>query len=202
MNEAIVFIHRLAVTGFFVIYAMKTILLLSNKKERLKQYTEFIRIPDMIGSTLFLITGVYLLSILPVINPMMWVKIGLVALSIPVAIIGFKKGNKILAALSLLMITASYGIAEASKAKRKKGETVATTTIDGKTLYSQTCVSCHGEKGNTMFAGAADLTKTQLDVNAIKEIISNGKGTMLPIQVSNEQADAIANYVEANIKGK
>ncbi|MBS1634807.1 MAG: cytochrome c [Bacteroidetes bacterium] len=207
MYKGFLITHQIVVTLFFLIYVIKTVLLLSNKQELLQRFTKIVKVPEMIVSAAFLVTGVYLLTTLPSINILMWIKIGLVLLSIPVAVIGFKKSNKGLAALSLLLITASYGIAEASKAKREKASaetSVAASNIDGKELYTQLCVSCHGNDGKAGASGASDLSKTALDNTAMAQIILKGKeGTMmLPQAVTNEQAAAIADYVSVNIKGK
>jgi mono/diheme cytochrome c family protein len=203
MNEAISLTHRIVVTLFFLIYVVKTVLLLSNKNDLLQKFTKAVKVPEMIVSFLFLATGVYLLTLLPVIKVMMWVKIGLVFASIPLAVIGFKKQNKVLAALSLLMITASYGIAEAEKKKREKGETVVAGNINGKEIYDAKCMLCHGGDGKAKLNGAADLSATVYDVAAIKNVVMNGQKTMVPISdLSPEQAEAVAAYVESSIKGK
>src|ERR1044072_7359060 len=99
MYKAFLHTHWLVVTLFFLIYVIKTVLLLSNRQDLLQKFTNVSKVPEMIVSALFLITGIYLMTQLPVIKPAMWVKIGLVLASIPVAVVGFKKGNKILAAL-------------------------------------------------------------------------------------------------------
>ena len=93
MYKAFLHTHSLVVTLFFLIYVVKTVLLLSNREDLLKRFTKFIKIPEMIVSVLFLVTGIYLMTQLPEIKMILWVKIGLVVLSIPVAVIGFKKGN-------------------------------------------------------------------------------------------------------------
>lgn len=203
MNEAISLTHRITVTLFFLIYVIKTVLLLSNKQDLLKSFSKMFKVPEMIVSALFLITGVYLMTLMPSIKPMMYVKIGLVLASIPVAVIGFKKGNKVLAALSLLMITASYGIAEAQKKKREKGEAVVASNINGKEIYEAKCIVCHGGDGKSKINGSADLSITKNDVATIKSVVMNGQKTMVPItDLSSEQAEAVAVYVESSIKGK
>jgi cytochrome c5 len=181
---------------------MKTILLLSNKQDLLQKLTKITKVPEMIVSALFLITGVYLMTQLPEIKAITWIKVVLVLASIPLAIVGFKKGNKILAALSLLLITASYGLGEVSKKKREKGEAVASTVNSGSELYSLKCASCHGADGKAGLSGATDLSKTMMDAAAIKQTVINGKATMPKVEMSEEQALAVAAYVEANIKGK
>ncbi len=200
MYKGVLHTHTLVVTLFFLIYVIKTILLLSNRKDLLDRFTKFIKIPEMIISVLFLATGIYLLTQVAEIKSILIIKLVLVALSIPVAIVGFKKGNKVLAALSLLMITASYGLAEMSR-KQKPVASVEGSN-DGATMYEANCKLCHGIDGKKGASGAADISKTMMDVAAIKETILKGKGSMNPIEMSDEQASGIAAYVEANIKGK
>jgi uncharacterized membrane protein SirB2 len=110
MFETIKLIHKISVILFLLIYFIKTILLISNKEDALTKLSKILKVPEMIVSFLFLGTGIYLITQLPEIKPLLIIKVGLVFLSIPVAIIGFKKRNKVLGALSLLMITASYGL--------------------------------------------------------------------------------------------
>lgn len=202
MYKAFLHTHWLAVTLFFLIYVIKTVLLLSNKQDLLQKFTKITKVPEMIVSTLFLVTGVYMLTQLPEIKTIMIIKIALVLTSIPVAIIGFKKGNKILAALSLLMITASYGLAEMSRKHKVVVEQNGVAATDGKSLYEANCKLCHGDDGKMGAMGAADLSKTAMDVTTIKQTILNGKGNMAKIEMSEEQAAAISTYVEESIKGK
>lgn len=202
MYKAFLHTHWLAVNLFFIIYVIKTVLLLSNKQDLLQKFTKVTKVPEMIVSALFLITGVYMLTQMPEIKPIMIIKIGLVLTSIPVAIIGFKKGNKILVALSLLMITASYGLAEMSRKRKVTVPTEGIASTDGKSLYEANCKLCHGDDGKQGAMGASDISKTIMDVSAIKQTILNGKGSMVKIEMSDEQAAAISSYVESNIKGK
>jgi mono/diheme cytochrome c family protein len=204
MFETIKLIHKISVILFLLIYLVKTILLLSNKEDLLTKLTKVLKVPEMIVSALFLLTGIYLLTQIPEIKTLLIVKVGLVFLSIPVAIIGFKNKNKILAALSLLMITASYGIAEMAaknKAKISEQSLTADGKFDGKQIYMDNCALCHGADGKLGMTGAADLSITQLDTNAITSAILIGKGNMKKVDgLTKEQAKAIADYVLGNIK--
>lgn len=208
MYKGFLHTHYLVVSLFLLLYIVKTVLLLSNRTEALQKFTKKTRIFEMVISFIFLITGVYLLTQLPVIGMMMWIKIAVVLASIPVAVVGFRKGKKPLAALSLLMLFAAFGMGEmyhkhppvAKVEPTANGE--APAAMDGKSLYEANCALCHGSDGKLGMAGALDLTKTALDVPGIKEVIVNGRGAMPPAQVSNEQAAAIADYVNGNIKGK
>ena len=202
MNEAISLTHRISVTLFFLIYVVKTVLLLSNRADLLQKFTKATKVIEMIVSALFLITGVYLMTQLAHIETILWVKIIIVLASIPIAVVGFKKGNKILAALSLLMITAAYGLGEVGKKHREKGAEVSANVIDGKEIYEAKCIVCHGGDGKAGLSGASDLSKTAISTDSIKNIILNGRNTMVKVPITEEQAAAVAGYVEGSIKGK
>ncbi len=207
MYKGILHTHTLVVTLFLIIYVIKTILLLSNKNDLLASFSKKTRIAEMIISVLFLLTGVYLATQLPFqgkYDYLFWIKIVMVFASIPLAVIGFKKSNKILAALSLLLITGAYGLAESYKKKKAIPKDQVTNTemaMDGKSLYSANCTLCHGADGKLGAAGAKDLSATIGDVNTIKDIILHGKGMMPASTVNEEQAVAIAEYVNSDIKG-
>ena len=205
MYKGILHTHYLVVTLFLFIYVIKTILLLSNKGDLLANFTKKVRVAEMIISTLFLLTGIYLATKLPFggkYDYLFWIKIVMVFASIPLAVIGFKKGNKTLAALSLLLITGSFGIAEVySKRKGVAADNAAIASTDGKTLYEVKCAMCHGNDGKLGMAGAKDLSATALNNGEIASVILNGKGSMNKVEVNEEQASAIAAYVEASLKG-
>lgn len=205
MYKGFLHTHYLVVTLFLLIYVIKTILLLSNKNDLLERFTKKVKVFEMIVSALFLITGIYLATQLPFggkYDYLFWIKLVMVFTSIPVAIIGFKRSNKIVAALSLLLITGAFGLGEVYS--KKKGISKSETPIasnDGKALYENKCTLCHGDDGKLGLSGAKDLSVTQMDIAAMKEIIMNGKGAMPPAKVTEEEATAIADYVEGNLKG-
>jgi uncharacterized membrane protein SirB2 len=207
MYKGFLHTHNLVVTLFLLIYVIKTILLLSNKSDLLATFTRKVKVFEIIVSALFLITGIYLATQLPFngkYDYLFWIKIVMVFAAIPIAIIGFKKNNKILAALSLLLITGSYGIAEVygkkkGIAKAYNKETIVAET-DGKTLYEINCVLCHGSDGKLGKVGAKDLNASTLDVAGIKDVILNGKGNMQPLKLTDSQAATIAEYVDDNFK--
>ncbi|MBK7310530.1 MAG: SirB2 family protein [Sphingobacteriaceae bacterium] len=207
MYKGFLHTHILVVTLFLLLYVIKTILLLSNRTDLLQKFSKMFKIPEMIISTLFLITGIYLATQLPFgskYDYLFWIKLVMVFASIPIAIIGFKKSNKILAALSLLLITGSYGLAEVYGKKKAIIAVDANAAIanDGIALYEANCKLCHGADGKLAMAGAKDLSATTMDVAAIKEIILKGKSTMPPAPVNDEQAQMIADYVHSSLKGK
>jgi len=189
--------HFVVVTIFFLIYFVKTILLLANKKEQLQSLTKKLKVIEMIVSFLFLGTGIYLMTQIPEIKMLLIIKISMVFLSIPLAVIGFKKGNKALALLSFLLITGAFGLAEMS-AKKNEAKGGSNTAE----LYTNNCGTCHGADGKLGLSGASDLTKTQLTVDSITSVILNGRNIMPKTNLEPDQAKAIAKYVNTEIKGK
>lgn len=206
MHKGFLHTHTLVVTLFLLIYVIKTILLLSNKNDLLATFTKKVKVFEMIISALFLITGIYLATQLPFggkFDYLFYIKVSMVLISIPLAIVGFRKSNKILAALSLLLITGSYGLAEVYGKKKgiPKDASTAIAANDGKGLYEVNCTMCHGADGKLGIAGANDLSASQLEPAAVAEIILNGRNSMPKAAVTEEQAQAIAEYVASNIKG-
>lgn len=206
MVKGLLHTHYLVVTLFLLLYVVKTILLLSDKKDVLDKFSKKLKVPEMIISALFLLTGIYLTTQLPFggkFDYLFWIKIVMVLIAIPLAIIGFRKYNKILASLSLLLITGVYGVAEVYH-KRKAVPLMSNEMISNAgELYQNNCSSCHGSDGKAGKFGSKDLSLTQLDVAGINQIILQGKGMMPPASgLSPEQAQMLSEYVHNSIKGQ
>lgn len=70
--------------------------------------------------------------------------------------------------------------------------------VDGRLLYTNQCISCHGPEGNLGNSGSKDLTKSKLDEPAILKIIKEGKGTMPPFEyllTTEKEREAVVQYV-------
>ena len=201
MFEKIFLIHKISVILFLLIYLVKTFLLLFSSGDKLRKISKTIRVPEMIISFSFLVTGIYMLTQIPEISKWMIIKITAVVISIPLAVIGFKKSNRILAVISLLLIIGAYGLAEMSKKKsvEKNVEAVKNAGNDGKALYEANCTKCHGEDGKAAVMGAYDLSATQLDDVAMSEVIMNGKQAMAGFKevLTEEQVKAVVMYVHS-----
>lgn len=209
MEKAILYTHFVVVTIFLLIYLIKTALLLSDKKEQLAKFTKSVRVPEMIVSFLFLATGIYLLIPLIKISEvsmLLVIKIIIVLASIPVAVTGFKRQNKVLAFVSLLMIIAAFGLGEVSYKKRihpdaardSAAAPAAGLALDGQKIYSDNCAKCHGDDGKAGVLGASDLSVSTMDAAARTEIVKNGKNGTMPAfnsQLSSEQIDAVVGYI-------
>ena len=134
-------------------------------------------------------------------STLMIIKITLVLLSIPLAVVGYKKKNKVLATLSFFLIVVSFGLAHKAK-DAKAGKKLA--TLNGKEIFTEKCALCHGDNGKLGMSGAKDLSVTQLDHASIVTIVTDGKNTMASYKssLSAEQIEAVASYVETDLKGK
>lgn len=214
MYTGILHTHKLVVVLFLLIYLVKTVLLLANQKDLLAKVKKYVRIPEMVISFLFLLSGLYLLTQKPdAISPLTWLKLVAVFAAIPLAVVGFKKENKVLAALSLLLIIAAYGLAEVAKRnvpKQKIAVAVANPAdtgydkeVHGKAIFTSYCAACHGQDGKLGLAGAKNLTTSTLTDEEIVNIITNGKNAMSPYKkvLNAEEIAAVAAYVKV-FRGK
>lgn len=193
--------HYLCVVLFTLIYLVKTILLLSDRTELLESFRKKTKVLEMIVSFGFLATGIYLMTQLPAVGNLLIVKIGLVLLSIPLAVVGFKKKNKVLATFSFFLIVVSFGLAHKSK-QSKAGTEIA--AVSGKEIFEDKCTLCHGSDGKLGLSGAKDLSLSKLDHKGITEIVTNGKNSMAPYKdvLTAEQIEAVASYIESDLKGR
>jgi len=202
--------HKLVVVLFILIYLLKAILLLMGNKDTLLRYNKIIKIPEMVVSALLFITGIVMLNQIADFNLLFTVKLTLVIGAIPVAIIAFKKYNKVLAVLAVIMLISAYGLAEMFKAQFGKRHDVMEVvtevdsdeyniTVHGAALYTAQCLVCHGADGKASYSGAKDLTLSTLSADGIIETIKTGKNAMPKMAdiYSEQELKALANYVNS-----
>ncbi len=204
-------LHLISVQLFLLLYIVKTFLLLANKN-LLEKMVRITRIPEMIISFLFLVTGIWLLFILGAIKMLIVIKLILVVVSIPVSIVGFKKQNKLLALLALALILGAYGMGEAAKKKpfiptkvEVIGDADETSKLGVKT-YIANCAMCHGKDGMKKYRDATDLTTSALDQASIEIRVREGTQSSLPYSkigmpgfkgtLSEEEIIAVSAYVQ------
>ena len=202
-SNLLVRIHVISVMLFLLTYSIKTILLFTSKS-KLENYTSLTKVSEMIISTIFLITGIWLFVIIGGIKTMQIIKLILVFISIPIAIIGFKKHKRGMALIALVLIVCAYGVAEMSKNKPyipKKVELVGgsnSSIADGALVYHSNCAFCHGDDGKKMYRNAADLTKSALINDEIIQMVREGSRGKMPsynIILSDENMRAVAKFV-------
>jgi mono/diheme cytochrome c family protein len=173
-------------------------LLLLNKQELLIKFTKSVKIPEIIVSVFFLGTGIGLLFMCAETSLFLWGKLVAVALSIPLAVIGFRKMNKGLAALSFVLLILAYTLAEIHR--KNVNKPISETSSVGKTseeLYTLNCEKCHGPKGDKGLSGASNLATSKLTRAEKLLRIKNGKGAMPAYAaLGEEQLEAIVAYIE------
>lgn len=122
--------HVLVVVLFLILFAVKAVLLLLNKRAALDKMRSKTKVLDMIFGTLILLTGGYLLFLYNGgIPTWLIIKIVLVLVAIPLGIVGIKRENKVLTVLALFIFLYVYGVAETkSLAMDKDGASAQNTT--------------------------------------------------------------------------
>ena len=200
-------IHIISAVLFILILLFKSCLILLNKSENLKQLKKFILIPDIVIQCCFLFSGIIMViqgSSLVETNPGWFhIKMSAVVIGVIIAIIAFKKNNKILVVISLLIFIGIYGYTEMAAAGLKKGRTELdlsdTKTLTGIDIYSQYCVSCHGENGKKGLSGAKDLSLSVLSEQEAIDIITNGKNNMMGYKsyLSQEQIKDVTSHIQS-----
>jgi len=207
--------HVAVVTLFLVFLLFKTILLLANKKALLEKIRTRFKMVDPILGTLMLITGGYMLYLYGGAAPMyLWIKLVLVLIIIPVGIVAFKKENKIMATLALLLTFYIYGVSEAGSLTFSKNVEDATEIVvednnvdlevtesmltDGEKIYLAECKKCHGTDGKKGLFKAPDLTKSELTLEERIAWIKQGKGVMPSYEdkLSADDIKSVAAYIE------
>ncbi len=199
--------HKLVVLLFIIIYVVKLALLLFSEANLDKmRANKPARIFEMVLSFLFLGTGITLwTNVADPFNTLFLIKIVAVLISIPLAVIGFKKKNKILAVLSVVLLFAVYGLAEVKKKqslKPQKQEMVyneTQTSVHGKQLYEQYCQNCHGADGTAGLSGAKNLQTSTISDQEAKTRIKEGKGNMLSYQkiLNDKEIDALITHIKS-----
>ncbi|MEY4144457.1 MAG: hypothetical protein RLZZ335_309 [Bacteroidota bacterium] len=223
MYTGLLHTHTLVVSLFLMIYLVKTILLFA-KPTLLEPFSRKTRILEIIVSTLFLLTGVGMALQTPSINVGIWFWVKLIAVfaSIPLAVIGFRKANKGLALLSMLLIVYAWGVSETRSPRMKKSDYFgslgpAEALVDvnteraseqydpvphGKALYTFYCVACHGSDGALGVAGAKNLAHSTLDRDATKSFIRKGKNAMPGFGsdvLTEDELDALVAYLKVEM---
>lgn len=202
MHTGFLHLHKTAVLLFVIIYLLKLVGLLFGIKSLQDLFArKALRIGEMIISTLFLVTGIYLMVDMPaeLRSTLLWVKVALVLASIPIAMVGFKRQNKLLASLSVVLILLSYGLAEINKKNPSVGEGLAGKTNGAEVYATANCAICHGNDGALGVSGAKNLAVTTLTDAEIEDVITNGKGNMPPYkkQLKPEQIKALVAHIRA-----
>ncbi|MBK3495989.1 cytochrome c [Viridibacillus sp. YIM B01967] len=100
--------------------------------------------------------------------------------------------------LALLLGSALVLGACGGKEKVKEEGTAGTETvkIDAEKIAQANCISCHGEtlEGRGNFPNISKIGAT-LSKDEILDVVKNGKGNMPKINISSDEAEAVAKWL-------
>lgn len=132
MQETVTVLHThvLVVILFLILFTAKAIMLFLNEHRQLDKAKRYTKALDMVFGTLILVTGGYLLYLYQGMPGWLIIKIVLVLLAIPLGIVGIKRHNKPLTALSLLIFFYVYGVAETKSLTMSSSGPVNNATTD------------------------------------------------------------------------
>lgn len=199
-------LHLVMVSIFLVLYLIKTILLFTNPNGLFEQFRKITLFPEILVSMIFLITGVWMLFDIAEVKNMLLIKLALTGLTIPFAVVAFKRKYKLLATISFILLISIYGLAEMAKqvkanhvdSKVLMAAASYTPVRHGQILYNQYCVNCHGGDGEGEYSGAKRLSVSLKEDAAIVTVIKNGKAAMPKYaKVFNEdEIKALTQYIK------
>lgn len=209
--KTVMIIHIISISIFLGLLIFQTILLLANKTESLESLKSKTKVPNMINSSVFLITGIYLISQIGMANVGGWfhLKLTLVFIGIPLGIIAIKKNKKALAVLTCLIYLYVYGISETKSATfRMNKKQIDNVIMDpmaenydlvkhGQNVYLANCVICHGEDGKAKLMESSDLSISTLSIDSNIQVIKNGRKTMQSFanRLNEGEINAVANFL-------
>lgn len=92
----------------------------------------------------------------------------------------------------ILVVLAFYSVVTV------EAQPVKTTVENGKTIFQNNCIRCHGHDGKLGKQGAKNLQISKLNDSQLLAIISNGKWAMPKWKklLSPEQLSAVTTYVK------
>ncbi len=162
--------HVLVVILFLIMFIIKAFLLFTNKTQALESIKRKTKVLDIILGVLILVTGGFLLFQYTGIPTWLITKVVLVLAAIPLAIIGFKKLNKPMVGLSLIIFIYTYGVAESKSLSMQKKSTelvsdkapVADPAVEEDTLPTgENAPAINTEMSETAIANARQIYNNQ-----------------------------------------
>ncbi len=85
-----------------------------------------------------------------------------------------------------------------SSSSAESTSVAAADAPDGKKIYKQYCIACHGLYGDMGASGAFNLTTSTLSVEEKVTVITNGRNAMTPFKdlLSEAEIKAVAEYTQ------
>ncbi len=97
---------------------------------------------------------------------------------------------------AIVMAVWACGGSDTSSSNASASAAPAPSKPDGKKIYKQYCVTCHGLYGDMGASGAFNLTTSVLSVEERVAVITNGRGAMTPFKslLDEDEIGAVAEY--------
>ena len=98
--------------------------------------------------------------------------------------------KKLFICLSLMALIIACGT------NGEKDSSASTVVVDGKTIYKNYCVNCHGLQGDMGAGGAANLKTSVLSLEERVIVITKGRNAMQAYEnvLKPAQIEAVANF--------
>jgi cytochrome c551 len=80
-------------------------------------------------------------------------------------------------------------------AQNNTGTEGGTATVEGEAIFQANCSSCHGKDLNEGYAPDLGNIGSKLSKDDIVKIVKEGRGGMPSINISDEEADAVAAWL-------
>ncbi len=190
-----------------MIYLAKGILIFQ-EKEKAQRWFKKIRWVEMPISLVFFATGIYMLVSLGHPPNYISVKLLLILLAIPLAVIGQKRHKPLFLWISVFILVYIFGVSETRSLNFQKpkiefladdglGENAELIKF-GALIYGENCLRCHGQDGDLQRYGAKKLNESILDGDAAMEIIKNGKGSMPAFEgkLDQKELEAVGQFIQ------
>ena len=204
-------LHIASAVLFIIDYVVKSMLLVFDKTTVLDKYKAYTKVISMIISTIFLVTGIYLVTQINMKTIGGWfhLKLTLTVIGLVLGIIGFKKKNKAMVLISTFLFIYIYFLSTTQSVKLKKAnlDGIVTDTaaanydelVLGKAIYINNCLRCHGEDGKAGVNGASNLTASMCENKGLIGIIKHGRNLMPAYKdlLSEIEINAVASYVKS-----
>ncbi|MEW5551907.1 cytochrome c550 [Peribacillus frigoritolerans] len=102
--------------------------------------------------------------------------------------------------IGLMFLLSFKGLGDAKDlAKEKEGgektEETESASASPEDIYKQNCISCHGDAYQGGVGPALKGVGDRLSVDEVKDVITNGRGSMPPGLVEEQNIDAMAEYI-------
>lgn len=114
-----------------------------------------------------------------------------------------KFSRTILLGLTFVLVLAAWACSQNNNSEGYQAKPI-TAGPDGKAIYKQYCVTCHGANGRMQLNGARDFTESELNLEQRIAVITNGKNMMASYKglLSAEEIRAVARYTQRLSEGK